>query len=164
MDVGTVPFGYGNPLYNNTGCYDRELAGRDLQRQHRARSGRFTAGIYDTIYQGKYGTLKAGVQYSYNQRFAFEGVGGAPKTDDNIVMTQIRYYPFNCRRPAMVNEGQAMDDVICITAAAHVVGRAGPGDDGSHVRHLRRRRADRAELPLVRLRRPFIASMVICSE
>ncbi len=20
MDVGTVPFGYGNPLYNNTGC------------------------------------------------------------------------------------------------------------------------------------------------
>jgi len=40
------------------------------------------------------GTLKAGVQYSYTRRLAFDGVGGAPKTDDNIVMTQIRYYPF----------------------------------------------------------------------
>jgi hypothetical protein len=44
--------------------------------------------------RGSYGTVKAGVQYSYNQRFAFAGVGGAPKTDDNIVMTQIRYCPF----------------------------------------------------------------------
>jgi len=25
---------------------------------------------------------------------SFAGVGGAPKTDDNIVMTQVRYYPF----------------------------------------------------------------------
>jgi len=24
----------------------------------------------------------------------FAGVGGAPKTDDHIVMTQVRYYPF----------------------------------------------------------------------
>ena len=55
----------------------------------------FTAGFYDTVYQGKYGTVKAGVQYSYNQRFAFDGVGGAPRTDDNIVMSQLRYYPFN---------------------------------------------------------------------
>jgi len=52
-------------------------------------------GFYDTVFQGRYGTIKAGVQYSYNQRFAFAGVGGAPKTDDNIVMTQLRYYPFN---------------------------------------------------------------------
>jgi len=54
----------------------------------------YTAGIYDTVYQGNYGTVKAGVQYSYNQRLAFVGVGGAPRTDDSIVMSQIRYYPF----------------------------------------------------------------------
>jgi hypothetical protein len=36
----------------------------------------------------------SGVQYSYNQRLAFEGVGGAPGTNDSIVMTQLRYYPF----------------------------------------------------------------------
>jgi hypothetical protein len=27
--------------------------------------------------------------------FASEGVGGAPKTDDHIVMTQLHYYPFD---------------------------------------------------------------------
>lgn len=53
-----------------------------------------TAGFYDTIYQGAYGTVKAGVQYSYNQRLTFVGVGGAPRTDDSIVMSQIRYCPF----------------------------------------------------------------------
>ncbi len=58
------------------------------------KSGNTRSAVYDTIFQGAYGTVKAGVQYSYNQRFAFAGVGGAPKTDDHIVMTQIRYYPF----------------------------------------------------------------------
>ena len=38
--------------------------------------------------------VKVGAQYSYTQRFALPGVGGAPKTDDHIVMTQVRYYPF----------------------------------------------------------------------
>ena len=51
-------------------------------------------GFYDTLLKGSYGAIKVGAQYSYNQRFAFEGVGGAPKTDDHIVMTQVRYYPF----------------------------------------------------------------------
>jgi len=94
MDVGTVPFGYGNPLYNNTGC-TVENAAATTCNGNTSEIRQFTAGLYDTVYQGKYGQVKAGVQYSYNQRFAFGGVGGAPKTDDNIVMTQIRYYPFN---------------------------------------------------------------------
>jgi hypothetical protein len=93
MDVGTVPFGYGNPLYNNTGCNTENSAAATCNGNTRE-IRQITAGIYDTIYQGNYGTVKAGVQYSYNQRFAFEGVGGAPRTDDNIVMTQLRYYPF----------------------------------------------------------------------
>jgi hypothetical protein len=94
MDVGTVPFGYGNPLYNNTGCNIENSPAATCNGNTRE-IRQFTAGFYDTVYQGKYGTVKAGVQYSYNQRFAFEGVGGAPKTDDNIVMSQLRYYPFN---------------------------------------------------------------------
>ncbi len=94
MDVGTVPFGYGNPLYNNTGC-NVENSPAATCNGNTSEVRQFTAGLYDTIYSGKYGQVKAGVQYSYNQRFAFGGVGGAPKTDDNIVMTQIRYYPFN---------------------------------------------------------------------
>jgi hypothetical protein len=35
-----------------------------------------------------------------DQRFAFAGVGGAPKADDRIVMTQVRYYPFQHASPA----------------------------------------------------------------
>jgi hypothetical protein len=94
MDVGTVPFGYGNPLYNNTGCNVENSAAATCNGNTKE-VRQFTAGFYDTVYQGKYGTVKAGVQYSYNQRFAFDGVGGAPKTDDNIIMSQLRYYPFN---------------------------------------------------------------------
>jgi hypothetical protein len=94
MDVGTVPFGYGNPLYNNLGC-NIENSPAATCNGNTSEVRQYTAGIYDTVYQGNYGTVKAGVQYSFNQRFAFQGVGGAPKTDDNIVMTQIRYYPFN---------------------------------------------------------------------
>ena len=93
-DVGTVPFGYGNPLYNNTGCNVENSPAATCNGNTRE-VRQITAGFYDTLYQGTYGTVKAGVQYSYNQRFAFQGVGGAPKTDDNIVMSQIRYYPFN---------------------------------------------------------------------
>jgi hypothetical protein len=94
MDVGTVPFGYGNPLYNNTGC-NIENSPAATCNGNTKEIRQFTAGFYDTVYRGKYGTVKAGVQYSYNQRFAFDGVGGAPKTDDNIVMSQLRYYPFD---------------------------------------------------------------------
>jgi hypothetical protein len=94
MDVGSVPFGYGNPLYNNTGCNIENSPAATCNGNTRE-IRQFTVGFYDTIWQGRYGTVKAGVQYSYNQRFAFEGVGGAPKTDDNIIMTQLRYYPFN---------------------------------------------------------------------
>lgn len=94
MDVGTVPFGYGNPLYNNTGCNIENSPAANCNG-NTSEVRQYTAGIYDTIYHGNFGTVKAGVQYSYNQRFAFQGVGGAPKTDDNIVMTQIRYHPFN---------------------------------------------------------------------
>jgi hypothetical protein len=94
MDVGTVPFGYGNPLYNNTGCNIENSPAATCNGNTRE-IRQYTVGLYDTLWQGRFGTVKAGVQYSYNQRFAFQGVGGAPKTDDNIVMTQLRYYPFN---------------------------------------------------------------------
>jgi len=93
MDVGTVPFGYGNPLYNNLGCAIENSPAASCNGNTRE-VRQYTAGFYDTIFKGDYGMVKAGIQYSYNQRFAFDGVGGAPKTDDHIVMSQIRYYPF----------------------------------------------------------------------
>jgi hypothetical protein len=92
-NAGTVPFGYGNPLYNNLGCNVENSPAATCNGNTRE-IRQVTAGFFDTIYKGDYGTLKAGAQYSYTQRLAFEGVGGAPRTDDHIVMTQIRYYPF----------------------------------------------------------------------
>lgn len=92
-NAGTVPFGYGNPLYNNTGCNIENSPAATCNGNTRE-VRQITAGFYDTIYQGNFGAAKAGLQYSFTQRFAFPGVGGAPKTDDNVVMAQIRYYPF----------------------------------------------------------------------
>jgi hypothetical protein len=86
-NAGTVPFGYGNPLDNNTGC-NIENSPAATCNGNTSEVRQYTVGFYDTIMRGSYGTVKAGVQYSYNQRFAFAGVGGAPKTDDNIVMTR----------------------------------------------------------------------------
>ena len=94
MDVGTVPFGFGNPLDNNLGCNIENSRPRSATATPREMR-RITAGFYDTIYSGRHGTVKAGAWNFYNQRFAFEGFGGPPKTDDNIVMSQIRNYPFD---------------------------------------------------------------------
>jgi hypothetical protein len=38
--------------------------------------------------------MQFGGQYSYTRRFAFQGIGGAPQSDENIVMLAFRYYPF----------------------------------------------------------------------
>src|SRR5258708_24444 len=92
-NVGTVPFGYGNPLYNNLGCAIENSPAASCNG-NTSEVRQYTVGFYDTLFKGSYGAIKVGAQYSYNQRFAFEGVGGAPKTDDHIVMTQVRYYPF----------------------------------------------------------------------
>jgi hypothetical protein len=92
-NVGTVPFGYGNPLYNNTGC-NIENSPAATCNGNTSEVRQYTVGFYDILLKGLYGAIKIGAQYSYNQRFAFAGVGGAPKTDDHIVMTQVRYYPF----------------------------------------------------------------------
>jgi hypothetical protein len=87
-NVGTVPFGYGNPLYANRGC-NIEGAAASTCNGNTSEVRQTTAGFFSTAFQGAYGTIKTGVQYSYTQRFAFEGVGGAPRTDDHIVMTQV---------------------------------------------------------------------------
>ena len=53
-----------------------------------------TAGFWQNVYKGDYGRVAFGAQYEYIKRESFDGVGGAPSTDDNIVYSSIRYYPF----------------------------------------------------------------------
>jgi hypothetical protein len=51
-------------------------------------------GGWNKFYQGKAGMMEVGLSYSYLHRSTFEGTGGAPTTNDNIVMLSFRYYPF----------------------------------------------------------------------
>ena len=53
-----------------------------------------TVGFWQNVYKGDYGRVAVGAQYEYIKREVFEGVGGAPSTDNNIVLTSLRYYPF----------------------------------------------------------------------
>ena len=53
-----------------------------------------TSGAWYKIYNGSFGTMQAGAQYSYTRRDSFPGIGGGPSTDQNVLMASFRYYPF----------------------------------------------------------------------
>lgn len=91
--VGGVNYGYGNPANSNAGC---EIEGSALACTGNARRiEQATIGVWYNFYDGRFGQLRGGAQYSYTQKTAFsDAAGRAPKTDDNIVLTSLRYYPF----------------------------------------------------------------------
>jgi hypothetical protein len=53
-----------------------------------------TIGFWQNIYKGDYGRLATGLQYEYVRRKSFVGVPGAVSTDDNILLSSLRWYPF----------------------------------------------------------------------
>ncbi|KTD48353.1 hypothetical protein [Legionella quateirensis] len=93
-------FGYGVPNANNTGC-NIEYGICDGNNQA---LWQVTTGLWNKFYQGDYGDLRAGLQYSYTVRKIFSGNGGQtniifPKyigyqTYDQMVFASLRYYPF----------------------------------------------------------------------
>jgi hypothetical protein len=85
--------GYGVPLLNNTGC-DIENTSTSLCQGVNETVWQLTGGFWDRLYKGKAGTLSWGLQYSHTQRQLFEGIGGSPTTDDQMVFASFRYYPF----------------------------------------------------------------------
>ncbi len=88
----TTAYGYGNPLYSNAGC-DTELSTLTCT----ANTSGIVMGAVGAWYRflkGPYGTLQAGVQYSYVHRSVFGGIGPTPETDDNMVFLSFRYFPF----------------------------------------------------------------------
>ncbi|HEX4271272.1 MAG TPA: hypothetical protein VHZ32_07785 [Rhizomicrobium sp.] len=89
-DVGNTHLGLGNPAYNLSGCaIEGGACSPNLQSLDQA-----TAGFWWKAYQGKFGNFRFGMQYSYTHLSAFAGVGGKPTTDDSMVFTSVRYYPF----------------------------------------------------------------------
>ena len=95
--VGGVNYGNGNPAVSNAGC-DLEgstiCAGTNSNANTR-RVRQATIGVWDTFYNGPYGQLRGGAQYSFTEKTLFSSnIGGAPSADENIVLTSLRYYPF----------------------------------------------------------------------
>jgi hypothetical protein len=90
--AGLTPYGYGNPLYQNGGCFSEITTTACVGNTRLIRQG--TTGFWFKPYMGAFGRFQYGVQYSYSQRKSFEGLGGAPTANQSIVMASMRYYPF----------------------------------------------------------------------
>jgi hypothetical protein len=103
---GVVQLGYGNPAYNNSGCDIAGAAAATCVGNARE-IWQGTAGFWWKFYQGKFGKMQFGAQYSYTQKEAFPGQGfingvsgpvanglSSPKATENMFFTSFRYYPF----------------------------------------------------------------------
>ena len=88
--IGTTFFGYGNPNANLAGCL---VEGGSCSPDTKQES-QINVGMWDRFYQGKFGSLRVGLQYSHIELEAFSGLNGVrPKTNDDMVFTSFRYYP-----------------------------------------------------------------------
>jgi hypothetical protein len=95
--VGTLTFGYGNPLYNNTACLHEAVSVSAAATNCAANTSRvwqITGGFWWDVYKGNFGRLRVGGQGSYTERRVFAGIGGGPNTNEGIFMASLRYYPF----------------------------------------------------------------------
>jgi hypothetical protein len=90
--LGSVPYGYGNALYQNGGCFSETTTTACIGNTRLIRQG--TTGFWFKPYMGSFGRFQYGLQYSYSQRKSFDGLGGAPTANQNIVMASMRFYPF----------------------------------------------------------------------
>jgi hypothetical protein len=113
--------GYSSLTANNTGCY--VVNGTCQGKVHD--DWEITAGFWDKIYQGDFGSVRVGLQYAYIQNDLFSGTGagnGTPTTpsggtgnntstgplapgsqvhfNNQEVYASLRYYPFDPLPPA----------------------------------------------------------------
>jgi hypothetical protein len=93
--AGTTGYGYGSPLYNNSGCTITTSAPSSTNCIANTKS--VTQGALGTwwkYYQGQMGNLQLGLQGSYTKRETFAGIGGDPSTNMTVVMLSLRFYPY----------------------------------------------------------------------
>jgi hypothetical protein len=84
-------FGYGNPLYDNSGC---EVEGGTACAANTSRIVSAAVGGWWKFYQGFLGNAQLGLSDTWVNRQIFSGVGGNPETNINIFLVSFRYYPF----------------------------------------------------------------------
>jgi hypothetical protein len=93
FDGGGKHYGYGNVAYVNSGC--DLLTGTAATCVGNTQSLRqLVLGDWWKLYQGPIGNFQMGLQYSYTDRKAFSGVGGAPSSSINMGFISFRYYPY----------------------------------------------------------------------
>lgn len=90
---GTVG-GYGNPSFDNTGCFNANAPSSSVCTGNNSVITEFTAGINWNMLKGRYGTLRSGLQYGNIIRTAYYGNGGTPSVAENLFMFNFRYIPF----------------------------------------------------------------------
>jgi hypothetical protein len=85
LSTTTTAYGYGSAL---------STAGSFVQR-----IDQITAGTWWKFFQGNYGRMQAGLQYSYTENKYFSGLNAAktaqvsgPKTTDQMAFASLRYY------------------------------------------------------------------------
>jgi hypothetical protein len=92
--VGSSLFGIGSGTVASDASCLVEKNGSSCSAATRS-INQITAGLWDRFYQGPFGRLQVGLQYSYTQKEAFaDSTGLAPKTSENMIFTSFRYYPF----------------------------------------------------------------------
>jgi hypothetical protein len=97
--------GVGNPATIAAGCVS-EFTAATCGSQTKS-VGEITVGLWDTIYKGEFGMLRAGFQYQDIERIGFAGANATadvvipgtsgtvtPKANEQVFMTSLRYYPF----------------------------------------------------------------------
>lgn len=82
--------GYGLTTTDNTKCFLSETA-YSCSASLKGLAGA-TSGIWYRFYKGPAGMVQYGANYAYVTKFAWSGVGGAPRGVENIIETSFRYY------------------------------------------------------------------------
>ncbi len=85
-------YGYGSVLYSNAGC---DIQNNPTCAANTSGVTEGTIGAWWRFLEGKsVGVFLLGPQYEYLRRDTFQGIGGAPKVNEQIYMLSFRYYPF----------------------------------------------------------------------
>lgn len=92
------PVGFGVTSLNNAGCGIVTGASFTGGASNCAAVNKevdmVAAGFWQNLYKGDYGRVATGLQYEYIRRKSFDGVPGPVSTNDNVVLSSLRYYPF----------------------------------------------------------------------
>ena len=87
--------GYGNPTFDNTGCFNPNAAASGQVCTGNTQSlNQITAGVNWNVLRGRYGTFRTGLQYGHITRTAYAGFGGTPSAAEDLFMFNFRYLPF----------------------------------------------------------------------